>query len=165
MGEVTGPIWTLPGARHDFPDGTKCDVHPDRDAVARVQGETDSFGCEMSDCCQECLDEIRSHERSAKARTGNCDWCKQDAADIRETRDYEEGLCGPVYRVCGPCRKRRDDEDGAALDQYHDDSHAEDDYDPGEDCGRWDNGRLGSVYWCRLAGTEFCDFECPYRSR
>lgn len=35
------------------------------------------------------------------------------------------------------------------------------DYDPGEECGRWGNGRLRRQ--CRLAGTEFCDFECPYR--
>ena len=40
----------------------------------------------------------------------------------------------------------------------------QDDYDPGEDCGRWINGRLGKLYNCRLAGTEFCDFECPHRS-
>lgn len=33
--------------------------------------------------------------------------------------------------------------------------------DPGEDCGRWRNGRLDG--YCLLAGTEFCDFECPYR--
>jgi hypothetical protein len=27
-----------------------------------------------------------------------------------------------------------------------------------EDCGRWNNGRLGP---CRLAGTEQCDWVCP----
>ena len=37
----------------------------------------------------------------------------------------------------------------------------EDEDDPGDECGRWDNGRLGRN--CLLAGTEFCDFECPYR--
>ena len=36
----------------------------------------------------------------------------------------------------------------------------EDDYDAGEECGRWDNGRLGKQ--CALAGTEFCDWESPY---
>lgn len=30
-----------------------------------------------------------------------------------------------------------------------------------DECGRWDNGRLRLQ--CRLAGTEFCDFDCPYR--
>lgn len=30
MGDVTGPISTLPGRRHELPEGTMCDVHPDR---------------------------------------------------------------------------------------------------------------------------------------
>lgn len=33
-------------------------------------------------------------------------------------------------------------------------------YDDGDDCGRWINGRLGPS--CMLAGTEFCDWECPF---
>lgn len=33
---------------------------------------------------------------------------------------------------------------------------------PGEKCGRWRNGTL--VSHCLLAGTEFCDFDCPYRA-
>jgi hypothetical protein len=37
----------------------------------------------------------------------------------------------------------------------------EDEYDPGEECGRWDNGRLDKL--CQSAGTEFCDWICPYR--
>ncbi len=41
MAEVTGPISSLPGAYHSLPKGTMCDEHPDRPAVARVQGETD----------------------------------------------------------------------------------------------------------------------------
>jgi hypothetical protein len=32
---------------------------------------------------------------------------------------------------------------------------------PGEECGRWSNGRLGQ--FCAKAGSEECDFECPYR--
>lgn len=31
----------------------------------------------------------------------------------------------------------------------------------GDACGRWDNGRL--TRFCSMAGTEFCDFDCPYR--
>lgn len=30
----------------------------------------------------------------------------------------------------------------------------------GEECGRWRNGRLTSQ--CMKAGSEECDFECPY---
>jgi hypothetical protein len=37
----------------------------------------------------------------------------------------------------------------------------ETEYDVGDDCGRWSNGKL--TRWCSQAGTEFCDFECPYR--
>jgi hypothetical protein len=28
------------------------------------------------------------------------------------------------------------------------------------ECGRWDNGRLATG--CILAGTEFCDWNCPH---
>jgi hypothetical protein len=52
MADVTGPISTLPGSsHHDVPDGMMCDDHPDRPAVTRLQGETDSFGSEMHDLC------------------------------------------------------------------------------------------------------------------
>lgn len=33
--------------------------------------------------------------------------------------------------------------------------------EPGEECGRWDNGRL--THSCTKSGSEECDFECPYR--
>lgn len=46
------------------------------------------------------------------------------------------------------------------FDAYEE-PYDEDDYNPGEDCGRWRNGRLDG--YCLLAGTELCDFECPYR--
>lgn len=110
MAEVTGPISSLPGSGHALPEGTKCDNHPDRPAVARIQGETDSFGCEMNDLCQECLDADRAYERSEEARTGRCDWCKKPSTDLRWKRDHEEGLHGPVYHVCGACAKAYDAE-------------------------------------------------------
>lgn len=127
MSEVTGPIRSLPGTVHDLPQGQMCDVHPDRPAVARIQGETDSMGCELMDCCQECAAEIRDYARSAEAGTSKCDWCKKDATDLRDRRDYEEGMNGPVYRVCGACRKRRDDEDAAYLAQFDDFNDSDDD--------------------------------------
>lgn len=37
----------------------------------------------------------------------------------------------------------------------------EDGPEPGEECGRWSNGRLGRH--CAKAGSEECGFECPYR--
>ena len=36
----------------------------------------------------------------------------------------------------------------------------DEDYDPGEECGRWENGWLSR--YCSRAGTEFCDWDCPY---
>ena len=119
MAEVTGPISSLPGASHDVPDGMMCDDHPDRPAVARIQGETDSFGCELHDMCQECLDEHRAYLRSDEAqeyRKGQCEWCKGYAADLRNARDYEEGMCGRVYRVCGACIKRVNEEAARELE-------------------------------------------------
>lgn len=108
MAEVTGPISTLPGAHHSVPDGATCDTHPDRTAVVRVQGETDSFGAELNDLCAECLAELRAYEASPEASTGRCDWCKQHATDLRDKRDWEEGTAGRVYRVCGACANRYD---------------------------------------------------------
>ena len=113
MADVTGPISTLSGAFHDFPDGQRCDVHPDRLAVARIQGETDSFGCEMHDMCQQCIDEHRDYLKSPEAaehRKGTCEWCKNPADDLRDRRDFEEGLYGRVYRVCGACVRRENEE-------------------------------------------------------
>lgn len=43
----------------------------------------------------------------------------------------------------------------------HIDEWEEDGPEPGEECGRWINGRLGRH--CSKAGSEECDFECPYR--
>ena len=118
MAEVTGPISTLPGSLHKVPEGATCDLHEDRPAVARIQGETDSFGSEMNDMCQACLDQFREHRRSPGARIGSCDWCKKDATDLSDARDYDEGMSGPVYRVCRDCRKKQNDEARKELEHY-----------------------------------------------
>lgn len=53
-----------------------------------------------------------------------------------------------------------DPADGLCMDcgQIHDicECHV------GDDCGRWRNGRLSAS--CSKAGSEECDFECPYRA-
>jgi hypothetical protein len=138
MADVTGPIHTLPGAGHAVPDGMMCDDHPDRPATHRVQGETDSMGCEMWDMCDECFKE---HKKHGVYSPENCDWCKKKASDIRPTRDYEEGMCGPVYYVCAACRKRRDEriaEEDRDYDDFVDDDW--DDDDNVEECAeRWED--------------------------
>jgi hypothetical protein len=98
-----------------------CDEHPDRLSYRRVQGETDSFGSEMHDMCQECYENYRKEMEAhrAEAATGVCDWCKAHATDLRDRRDYDEGMCGPVYRVCGPCVRRDNEAAQAELDDYY----------------------------------------------
>src|SRR5258706_13894899 len=93
MSDVTGPISTLPGSRHSPPDGAMCDQHPDRPAVARVQGETDSFGSEMVDLCSECLEA----EKASGPMVGSCDWCDAPDVPLRPRREMSEGEAGPVY--------------------------------------------------------------------
>lgn len=120
MANVTGPIRTLPGAAHGVPDGMMCDDHPDRPATHRVQGETDSFGSEMHDLCEECYRELRA-ELQAPQEAFPCDWCEVVSSDRRPVRDYDEGMCGPVYYVCPDCRRRkreREKEEAREFDDY-----------------------------------------------
>lgn len=117
MAEVTGPISTLPGAHHKIPDGTMCDLHSDRPATHRVQGETDSFGSELNDMCDECYEELKKNPNP----TGTCDWCKTPDVSLRPRRDYDEGTHGPVYHVCQPCIKK--DEDRITEEMYDDEEH------------------------------------------
>lgn len=38
----------------------------------------------------------------------------------------------------------------------------EEDDDMEEECGRWDQSAPGGLSpYCRLAGTEWCDWDCP----
>jgi hypothetical protein len=123
MAQVTGPIGSLPGSRHKPPAGTRCDYHPERLAVARVQGETDSFGSEMEDVCEPCLKARRLAAKHADT-SGQCDWCKSRVDKRFTCRDYEEGSSGPVYHVCQPCIDKRHarlvEEDRLSQERYGD---------------------------------------------
>ena len=68
MANVTGRIGTLPGHVSNPPVGMTCDNHPDRPAWKRVQGETDSMGCEQSDLCSECYNNM---QEARLCRTSN----------------------------------------------------------------------------------------------
>lgn len=96
-----GPVSTLPGHFSRLPSGAMCDEHPDRIAVRRLQGETDSFGCEYHDMCQACADEYLRETHEADY-SGKCDWCRKQADRLYPHRDIEEGSCGRVYEVCKP---------------------------------------------------------------
>jgi hypothetical protein len=92
------PGRTVPGER-------KCENHPERSATHRIIGEEDSCGCEWLDLCDEC------HTATMKARSepnpGKCDFCGEDKPNVGKMRDtLDEGLGGPVYRVCDECARK-----------------------------------------------------------
>lgn len=118
MADVTGPISSLPGSRHSTDQ--MCDEHQDRPAVARIQGETDSFGSEMYDMCQACLDEYRKSKKN-RDTSGICEWCKKLVDKRFNERDFEEGMCGPVYLVCTPCINKRNEEYRAEVAKNYSD--------------------------------------------
>lgn len=107
MSDITGPISSLPGAIHRVPAGATCDDHDDRLAVKRIQGETDSFGSELIDMCQECFDkyqrESQAHQAAEEAYPSSaCQWCGIPKL-LHPHRDWEEGSTGPVYQLCSDC--------------------------------------------------------------
>lgn len=79
-----------------------CDDHPDSPAVKRVQGDTDSFGCEYFYMCQECYDAYRKSMQEPRMQF--CDGCKVEKSGVKPIRDPDEGQSGPVYYLCGGCR-------------------------------------------------------------
>lgn len=124
MADVSnGPVATMPGSHHSVPEGTKCDEHSTVPAVRRIQGETDSFGCEYYDVCQACYDKD-VEDRKNRDRSGYCDWCKCHAPRVSPRRDFEEGSSGRLYDVCDACIKKESDriseELGEAQDEWFD---------------------------------------------
>lgn len=126
MADVLGPGSQLPGQLLTVPVGMKCDYHPDRLAVKRVVGETDSFGSECEDLCQDCYDQHMKACAEADA-SGRCDWCKHEKPALFPHRDIEEGSHGPVYNVCQDCID-------AERARWHEEAEADDrDWDDDDD--------------------------------
>jgi hypothetical protein len=73
-------------------------------ATKVIQGETDSWGHEEIVCCDACNTRMQEEDRDL----GTCEWCKKEPA-TRRTRDADEGSSGPVYHVCGPCDRRKEE--------------------------------------------------------
>jgi hypothetical protein len=126
MADVTGPVSTLRGAIHRLPQDTMCDEHPEVVAYKRVVGETDSFGSELIDMCKECFEKYQ--QAMNEPTIGCCEWCKTDNVVIIETRDFDEGMAGPVYDVCKACRKKQNDRAQEELDEMRADNDHEDDF-------------------------------------
>lgn len=95
-----------------------CDKHEDRPAVKRVQGETDSFGCEYFFACQECLEDCAKATELRLEEESYCNWCKSLCKGCQPLRDVDEGTCGPVYSVCPACRTKYDDYLEQELAEY-----------------------------------------------
>lgn len=104
MASVIGPNSYLPGKLLNPKPNTPCDEHTDRPSVKTVVGETDSFGSELIDMCQECFDRYQKECEEIAQSPKNCDWCK--TLDVcQPMRDIDEGSSGPVYYVCKGCRQ------------------------------------------------------------
>lgn len=100
-------------------------------ATIRVQGETDSMGCELHDLCGLCAEEFFRGVELRRATPQECDWCKE-VRPLAPVRDYDEGLGGPVYEVCDPCRVKQQkalEEELAFYDDAWDDDGWDDPYD------------------------------------
>ncbi len=77
----------------------------DKLATVKVQGETDSFGCEYIYLCKECHEKIKLAEKKDNEGEKNCDWCKERKINVKPFRDLDEGNYGRVYSVCNECIK------------------------------------------------------------
>lgn len=116
-----GPVSSMPGSSHPLKPGAKCDSHPNRWAVKRIQGETDSFGCEYHNMCQQCADEYAEAKKQLGGANhmGFCGGCgATEQRPLFALRDWEEGSSGPLYYRCRSCKTewhRRDAEQLAEI--------------------------------------------------
>lgn len=117
-----GPVSTLPGQGKPLEDGSMCDEH-DRPAVKKIQGETDSFGCEFFYMCQECYDAYQNEGDPVY----DCDHCHKER-QCTPIRDIDEGMSGPVYYVCSECRSKHNKRLQEECDRYADDDDDDDEY-------------------------------------
>lgn len=113
---ISGGVSSLPGHKWPLPEGAKCDNHPDRPAVARRQGETDSMGCELNDLCAECDAAVVAYQNTP--RNGYCEVHNGEGEDIRPRRDIDEGMSGRLYMTCKSCRKKEDKALAEELVEY-----------------------------------------------
>lgn len=114
-----GPVTTMPGRWFAARAGHTCDTdgHHDRPSVKMRQGETDSFGAEYEDFCQECYGAFLA--KPAEEPVGHCDWCSKGGLKVFSKRDMNEGSSGPVYYVCIPCATKHDKEFEEDADLYY----------------------------------------------
>lgn len=137
----------LPGQSFSVKDdewGTKCYTHHEVEATHRICTESDSFGSEFMNLCDECWNAHLAHKEKVKNDESLWETCKCGNREPRmiQYRDYEEGMHGPVYEHCSKCHERMnariaeeeaqydedDDWNGGWEDDCYDDPR--DDYEP-----------------------------------
>jgi len=106
MAGAIGPSSNLPGSVIAVPAGMMCDNHEGRPATRRVVGETDSFGSEVEDLCDECYADRQQWRKDHSEDLGECEHCGAEKKHVKPARDPAEGSCGPVYMLCPECAKR-----------------------------------------------------------
>jgi len=111
----------LPGHTVKCGDGYTCEgwnCECSNPATYRIQGETDSFGCEYIYLCDGCKKIMDTPDPDTVPESTICDWCKKEVTVWSHMRDFDEGTSGPVYHVCSACRakeNRRAEEELAFL--------------------------------------------------
>lgn len=131
---------SLPGQYVSLNDdewGLMCYVHHDRPATRRICTESDSFGSEYHNMCDECNEEHIANKAAIDADPERWETCKCGNREPRmiQYRDMDEGMHGPVYEHCSVCHakwnKRIEEED--AFFNNDDDYDNEPYYDPRDD--------------------------------
>lgn len=110
MADVIGRNSYVPGQQLKVPDGTMCDEHADRPATHRIVGESDSFGSELVDFCEECYQKYQKAKSSALLEEKYCEICKNMKKFVKPRRDPEEGSSGRVYEMCSLCHSKMIDD-------------------------------------------------------
>lgn len=128
---------SLPGQYVSLNDdewGLMCYVHHDRPATKRICTESDSFGSEYHNMCDECNEEHIADKAAIDADPERWETCKCGNREPRmiQYRDMDEGMHGPVYEHCSVCHEKwnqRIAEEEAFFDQDDDDDWYDDRYD------------------------------------
>ena len=130
----------LPGQSVGVSDdewGTKCYTHHDVDATHRICSESDSFGSEYVNLCEQCWDAHLAHKEKVKSDESLWETCKCGNREPRmiSYRDYEEGMHGSVYEHCSKCHAKMNARIAEEEAYYDDDDDwcGSDDYDTSEE--------------------------------
>lgn len=109
-----GPVSTMPGSASQIEFDEVCECGAP--AQYKVQGETDSFGCEYLFLCKGCLAVMRAE--AMKPREFCCDLCHERKTERPiNYRDYEEGASGRLYVICRACKNCCDAYDREMAEQ------------------------------------------------